>query len=189
MPSNALIWWQTHAQRTLDDIAAAHAAVGGQGPGRRYATQQINNAYAVLLSAQFQKFCRELHSQAASHIADQIPPAIYDIVVTRFTEGRKLDTGNPNPGNLGSDFNRLGFDFWAALSSPRNLRRRNNLDQLNLWRNAISHHDFSKPQFKGRTSVLLNQVQLWRRECNGLAHEFDRVVCLHLIRITSVNPW
>ncbi len=32
-----------------------------------------------------------------------------------LTQGRKLDSGNPNPGNLGSDFNRFGLDFWAVV--------------------------------------------------------------------------
>jgi hypothetical protein len=30
---------------------------------------------------------------------------------------RRLDAGNPNPGNIGSDFNRFDFTFWRAPSS------------------------------------------------------------------------
>lgn len=56
------------AKGALGEIAAAHTAVGGQGSGRRYATQEINHAYAVLLSSQFQRFCRDLHTEAAAHV-------------------------------------------------------------------------------------------------------------------------
>lgn len=68
VPSAALQTWKSTAKGALDEIAAAHAAVGGQGPGRRYATQEINHAYAVLLSSQFQRFCRDLHTEAAAHV-------------------------------------------------------------------------------------------------------------------------
>ena len=46
MPSAALIKWEGDAQRALDEIEAAHRAVEGSGRGRRYATLQINHAYA-----------------------------------------------------------------------------------------------------------------------------------------------
>jgi hypothetical protein len=111
MPSTALIWWRNEARATLDEIVDVHAAVGGKGPGRHYATEQVNNAYAVLLSSQFQKFCRDLHSEAADYVARQVPMAIRTIVLSRFTESRKLDSGNPNPWNLGADFGRFGLPF------------------------------------------------------------------------------
>ena len=52
----------------LDEIAGADAAVGGAARGRRYATQQINRAYAVLLASEFQGFCRDLHSECVDHV-------------------------------------------------------------------------------------------------------------------------
>jgi len=76
MPSAALTWWQNEAQATLDDLVSVHSAVGGTGPRRRYATEQVNNASAVLLSSQFQKFCRDLHSEAADHIARIVPASV-----------------------------------------------------------------------------------------------------------------
>ena len=172
-------------------MVAVHAAVGGTGPGRRYATEQVNNAYAVLLSSQFQKFCRDLHSRAADYISSFSPVSIRAVVLTRFTEGRKLDSGNPNPGNLGSDFNRFGLKFWDEIdaSNPKNAGRQEKLKELNLWRNAISHHDFADPQFGGRASIRLKEVTQWRRACDGLAVEFDKVMSLHLKNLTGVAPW
>ncbi len=54
MPSIAYRHWRTSRAKALDEIAHAHAAVGGTQRGRRYATQQINRAYAVMLASQFQ---------------------------------------------------------------------------------------------------------------------------------------
>src|SRR5580700_3316003 len=50
MPSRSFDLWNSERRQALDQIVAAHVAVGGPGPGRRYATQQINQAYAMLLS-------------------------------------------------------------------------------------------------------------------------------------------
>ena len=62
--SVALQRWMFKAQSALDEIEAAHQAIGGARRGRRYATLQVNHAYAMLLSSQFQGFCRDLHSEA-----------------------------------------------------------------------------------------------------------------------------
>ncbi len=63
MPSLSLQKWETIRSSELDEIENAHSSVGGTTRGRRYGTQQINQAYAVLLSSQFQGFCRDLHSE------------------------------------------------------------------------------------------------------------------------------
>src|SRR5258706_3633200 len=154
MPSNALRNWEDNGVRALDQMEAAHAALGGTGPGRRHATQQINQAYAVMLSSQFQLFCRDLHTEAAdlltrTHVA---PDIRFTILRTALTEGRKLDTGNPNPGNIGSDFDRLGLSFWGELSLafPNLARWRLQLEELNRWRNAIAHQDFNPIRLGGR---------------------------------------
>jgi hypothetical protein len=56
MPSLSYQYWSTARAASLDEIESAHRSVGGSGPGRRYATQQINQAYALLLASQFQGF-------------------------------------------------------------------------------------------------------------------------------------
>ena len=64
-----------------------------------------------------------------------------------LVQNRKLDSGNPNPGNLGSDFNRFGLEFWDAVDQldVRNPDRRGELQELNVMRNAIAHHDSQDP--------------------------------------------
>lgn len=74
MPSASLENWKTTRRTALDEIVSAHRSVGGSGRGRRYATQQINHAFAVLLSAQFQGFCRDLHSECVTHLVQSVSP-------------------------------------------------------------------------------------------------------------------
>ena len=56
MPSVAYRVWRTSRASLLNQIEMAHTAIGGTGPGRRYATQQINHAYVLLLAADFRAF-------------------------------------------------------------------------------------------------------------------------------------
>src|SRR5271167_497496 len=108
MPSNSYRRWAKIQADKLDQIENAHTSVGGTGPGRRYTTDQINQAYAVLLASQFQGFCRDLHTECVFHLTDGLMPAkMRPIVRAEFTRERKLDKGNANPGNVGEDFNRL----------------------------------------------------------------------------------
>jgi len=145
MPSLSLKYWNETAAIALDRMESAHRAVGGTGRGRRYATQQINQSYLVLLSSHFQQFCRSLHSEAAAHLVSAIDPLLRPIVQDSLTVGRKLDQGNPNPSNLGADFGRLGMSFWDDVTSSRkrNVARKNNLAKMGHWRNAIAHQDFT----------------------------------------------
>jgi hypothetical protein len=192
MASKSLITWRTEASLALDELEAAHSAIGGHGPGRRYATQQINFAYTVLLCGRFQAFCRDLHSECADYLAFGGSSRGSLIVTPRtkvfralLTQSRKLDTGNPNPGNLGSDFGRLGIQFWDAMRAnrPTNIRRQAMLEQLTIWRNAIAHQDFTNPKLGGRNSMNLRDVRQWRNCCNALATSIDGVLSRHLAAI------
>jgi hypothetical protein len=189
MPSCALALWSTVRARELDEIKAAPAALRGTGHGRRVAIQQLHRAYAVLLASQFQGFCRELHSEAADHFTRPIPGATHrTAAMAWFSEARKLDVGNPNPGNLGADFGRFGLQLWPALKalSPRTVVHQRALDELNLWRNAIAHNDFTRLPVPPRLTSA--QVQRWRRACDHLARALDRVVARHLKVVVGVAP-
>ena len=109
MPSTSYRRWRTMRARALDAIEQAHAAIGGKGPGRRYATEQINHAYAVLLASQFQGFCRDLHSEALDHVLAVLapPPQLRIFLRNELTRGRQLDQRNAQPSSLGADFGRF----------------------------------------------------------------------------------
>lgn len=178
MPSNSLIRWNGERVEALEEIENAHLMVGGTERGRRYATQQINYSYAALLSSHFQGFCRDLHSECIDQIIAIIPVRLKVFTKSEFLWNRSLARGNPHPGAIGSDFNRLGVDFWNhvyALNN-RNVRRRESLEELVSWRNAIVHQDFDPVSSGGIPTLRLAQVRAWRRALNKLAHNFDMVM-------------
>lgn len=192
MSSRSLIHWQTFAQRSLDEIEAAHAAIGGKGPGRRYATQQINHAYVVLLSSHFQAFSRSLHSEAIDALATPIVnPVIRAMFHRHLTLNRKLDIGNPNPGNLGSDFARFDLDFWPGIiaADPRHGARKARLERLNAWRNAIAHQAFDPKKLAGQQSITLAPIRQWRQDCAAVAVAMNDVVADHVATIVGTRPW
>lgn len=190
MPSLALTQWTVVASAALDEIEAAHTAVGGPGPGRRYATLQVNHAYAMLLSSQFQGFCRNLHSEAVDFLkASPSDPWPGDLLRMLMTRGRKLDHGNPNPGNIGADFSAIGMRFWEDVRriDGRTEERKLALEELNDWRNAIAHQDWTKVGDDPRLTV--SAVRRWRRACSRLAASFDRAVYGHLRTMVGRPPW
>lgn len=192
MPSVALHDWLTSRLVRLNEIEQAHQGIGGTGPGRRHATLQVNQAYAVLLSAQFQGFCRDLYTESMLALIKPISqPALRQTLKEEFSLHRKLDRGNPNPGNIGSDFNRLGLEFWKAveLVDSRNSQRKRSLEELNTWRNAIAHQDFDSSALGGSTVLRLSQVRAWRSICDALAGSFDRAMETFLAQTTGNNPW
>ena len=143
MASRSLDRWHTVRAQELDEIETAHTAISGTGRGRRYATQQVNHAYAMLLSSQFQGFCRDLHSECPDHFVQAIlPPSIRFAIRAEWLLHRRLDQANPTPGNIGADFNRFGLRFWNEVIAldRRNERRRMGLEALNGWRNAGESH-------------------------------------------------
>lgn len=194
MPSRSLVVWNEQRLPSLDPIERAHAAIVGEGPGRRYLTQQINQAFAVLLSSQFQGFCRDLHSECVDLFVKGISPAsAQGVVRLNLLKGRKLDTGNPNPANLGNDFNRFGahFKFVDELLAydPSNYDRKAKLEELSVWRNAIAHQDFTSQELQGKATIGLSAVKSWRAACKGLAVVMDEVMRRQLAALLGVSPW
>jgi hypothetical protein len=192
MPSRSLQEWNTTRTSKLGEIEAAHHSIGGLARGRRYATEQINHAYTMLLASQFQGFCRDFHSECAYHIVRAVTPLVLQrVLLGEFRLNRSLDRGNANPGAIGADFNRLDVDFWNQIYADYqgNDRRRELLDNLNAWRNAIAHQDFDPTKLGGTTTLHLARVRRWRRICNRLAQSFDDVMQRHITALTGNSPW
>lgn len=190
MPSASLQRWRSIRRSALDEIEDAHRSIGGGGRGRRYATQQINHAYTILLSSQFQGYCRDLHSECANYLVQAVTPvSLRTTFRNALVSNRKLDKGNPNPGNIGSDFNPFGLVFWDEVRNLdlRNQASQNRIEELNDWRNAIAHQDFTK--FPGGSFLRLGRVRAWRASCNQLAVAFDSVMRQHIQMITGAVPW
>jgi hypothetical protein len=189
MPSNSLTKWRGERTNALNEIENAHAIVGGTKRGRRYATRQINYSYAALLSSHFQGFCRDLHSECIDRIVAATPAQFKGFFRAEFLWNRTLDKGNPHPGAIGSDFNRLGIQFWPSVTGrdARNARRNQLLQELIDWRNAIAHQDFDP--VGGNSTLRLSRVRSWRRAVGALADDFDRTMHDHLTVLLGAAPW
>jgi hypothetical protein len=191
MPSKSLIRWNGERCTALDEIENAHAMVGGTERGRRYATQQINYSYTTLLSSHFQGFCRDLHSECADHILAIVPAQLRVFLGAHLIWNRSLDRGNPHPGALGADFNRLGIGLWTQVYAldARNERRHELLQELVDWRNAIAHQDFDPVAPGGMPTLHLARVRGWRSAVNGLARYFDQAMYNYLQGLLGAAPW
>lgn len=192
MSSRALRNWKTRSRKVLDEVEAAHAVVGGGRGARAFARQQINQAYVVLLSSQFQRFCRDLHDEAIDLLSAHTAfAALAPLLRASLSYARRLDSGNPNPSNILSDFNRFGIDLWALVAQQdvRTPRRRERLEALNRWRNAIAHHDFRSPHLRGKDTVRIAEIRRWRSACDGLTVDFDKVIRLYLKSVCGRAPW
>ncbi len=192
--SPSLTRWRTIGQAEIDELLAAHHAIGGTGPGRRTATRQINHALVVQLASQFQRFCRDLHGLCADVAVAAAPPPYRPAMHLALTVARKLDRQNATSGTLGDDFGRFGLAFWPAVDAlgAQFAVRRRRLDQLNAWRNAIAHQDFrrinSDPLARG-TRPDLPTFRIWRSATDQLAAGIDRAMHAALTDIICAAPW
>jgi hypothetical protein len=191
MPSVSYQHWRTTRAAALDRLEAAHAAVGGSGPGRRYATEQINQAYLVLLAAEFQGFCRALHSECVKAIVTAVPTGLQTVFQESLILSRQINRGNATPSALGSDFGRLGIEFWPDLieRDPRVEDWQRSLGKLHDWRNAIVHSDFAPITSSGTMTLQLKDVRNYRSVCLRLARAFDELLRDELERIIGRAPW
>jgi hypothetical protein len=191
--STSLNLWQHDAQDVFAELELAHRAVHGRG--QRFLTQQVTYAYVTALAAQFQRYCRAVHTETALAIARGIPNrALADIFERHMMEGRRLDRGNANAANLGADFQRFELRFWEVVLAHRkaNRGRREKLEHLNGWRNAIGHGEIDQKRTESALLpdvIHLNVCQEWKRALDGLVTSFDEVLAVHCESLELPRPW
>ena len=197
MPSKSLQHWDAAACSALDEIEDCARGGRWQRKGQCFATLQINHAYLVMVSSHFQRFCRDLHTEALDHIcrpdaaASSVPDRRRIILRLALSQNRHLDSKNPSSGALGADFGRLGFNLWDRIRARqhlRNDRRMRLLDELNGWRNAIAHQDFATRRLLP-ADLTLAAVRRFRNACHQLSRRMDAVICDEVAKITGRNPW
>lgn len=194
MASRALREWEERRLERLDELEEVHRRVSGTAPGRRWLTEELDRSYILALASQFQGFSRDLHSEAAAFIARQAPVSIRAIVDSTLTTGRQLDRGNATPSSIGADFSRFGIDFWPAVRSRHrhNARRQEQLEQVNIWRNAIAHDSPMSPDNAAKvvgTKPTMTFGRRWRRGIGALAVHFDAAVAGEIEAVVGVPPW
>lgn len=196
MTSKALSTWQSERARRLDRLEAAHAAVGGSGPGRRWITEELNHALILRMAAEFQGYARDLHRDAGNAVATALAPddpALQATVVLPYQLSRRLDRGNADPNALDHDFGMFGIDLWKRLqrrSPTRSPRWQQRLALLNQARNGLAHADDQKLARVESAGwpLTLRAVRKWRGTLDGLARAMDRVVLDHVESTFGPRP-
>jgi hypothetical protein len=211
MASESFKSFQNNISRQLDRLRDVHGTLTKGKAGRplsKLATQQVIDAYIVLLSGVFQLYCRDVYQEALDVLVGHVGlPRLEAALYRNFQWGLELESRNAQPGSLGSDFGRLGMDLWTRLYSidRRNRGRKAKLDALNVWRNAIAHQNFDfetvsadgpkadrdRAAKAGATKRTLSQAMDWRAAMSGLAADIDRSVSAHLtwmLRLPAA-PW
>jgi hypothetical protein len=199
MPSQALDEWTTERASNLRELFHAHTLVGGSAPGRRWRTQQLNLALILRLAAEFQGYCRDLHDLAADEFAVQAGrqnDSLQQILRVQLTQGRKLDSGNAGPGNIGSDFARIGLQLWSEVDRRRPRRApawNSSMTALNDARNAVAHDDragLARIAADGYRLTELRTMKVFQRDAGKLVTVMDDVVSSHLAQLFGgIKPW
>ncbi len=197
MPSSSLSTWASARTDRVRRLRAAHQALGGTGPGRRWVTDELNQALILRLASEFQGFARDLHDEAGLFVAECVAPgnlSVQDSLRIPYTFNRKLNQGNADPGTLGSDFGLFGIVLWAGLQARFQDRAKDwnyKLAALNMARNGIVHDDAAKVarvQADG-WPFTLRSVDRWKAALDGLARGMDHVVSGQLKLVYGTSPW
>lgn len=187
MTSHALTNWRSTRAARLDNLANAHRAMAGAGPGRKWLTTEINHALIVRLATEFQGFCRDLHDNSIEAILTTRlagDPAMASLMRSLLEDKRRLDTGNAGWGNVCHDFTRLGIrlaDELAARNPGSYTGWITTLTRLNTARNAIAHDDRIKlAECRAEQPLTISTFRAWRRTLTSIAAGLDEAVDAYL---------
>ncbi|MBO0698134.1 MAG: hypothetical protein J2P46_07055 [Zavarzinella sp.] len=188
MPSNAQLSWRNDRLVRLNQVEAQCAAVLALAPPNPALADENLRGYVMLLSAHFQGFCRDLHTECVQIVTAAISPAMQIMFQRQCATGRELDGANPRYETLRKDFDRFDIDLTAELAAnPANSPRVTDLGHLNAWRNYAAHHRVTPPAHGG--PFLLATARGWQNSCDGLAAELDRIMYNRLMGLTGAPPW
>lgn len=179
----------------LRELESVHARATGLRRGRRWGTEQLNRSLFLLLVAQFQTYCRDLHDEAvAVHMARAAPAQVL-LLGQLMSQGRTLDVGNPRRSALGTDFSRVGIPLIPDLTAlgPGVVNDLDALDHLVDFRNAISHGNETQVQAliaSGRIRATKRSYLEHRRAVDRLAGTVDSTVATGLAAVLGIGvPW
>ncbi len=185
MSSASLFRWQNDRMNRLADIDGQCDASHKLAPPNPLLVDENLRAYALLLSAHFQGYCRDLYTECAQIVVARVRPSLQLLIQDQFTAGRKLDHGNPNLDSIRDDFERFGLHLDLVAADPANAGHISNLARLNKWRNVAAHHG----TIPVGVPLDLHSLQDWRTSCDGLAASLDQIMYNSLKRILRRAPW
>lgn len=173
MPSPALEAL-TDRLKDVDQLMAAHTAVGGLERGRRFNVEGLNRAGVLMLSAHFEGYLEDLMAQALAALNTRLDPKP---LVRGFA--------NPQPDRIDDLFAFLGMKkpsksiSWQR-ANPQAVHQ--NLRKLVETRNQLAH---------GTTGVRVtkSEVKRFRRYVEGFSQRFDIAVRAQVHALTGSYPW
>lgn len=185
-PSQALQHWNSTRHSKLDKVEAQCAWAQGQAPPDPELIDEHLRAYATLLSAHFQGFCRDLYTEASFKVVVRIRQSLLrPIVQAQFAAGLKLEKANPTLDAIAEDFGRFGIaqlKFAIGVGPPAEVHK-SRLTALNKCRNKCAHGEPVIPE------LLLPNIQAWRISCNWLASRLNAIVYNKLWSSFRAAPW
>src|SRR5437588_980006 len=107
MPSASLLRWQNDRMPRLTEVDTQCAASLALVRPQPNLVEANLRGYVLLLSAHFQGFCRDLHTECAAIIARRVRASLRPLILAQLNAHRKLDHGNPNLPTLREDFKRF----------------------------------------------------------------------------------
>ncbi len=186
MPSKALSHWSAHRLQRILQLDTQCSAIQ-TNPSAIALRDENLRAFAMLLSAHFQGFLRDLYSECALAVMDGLPVVFKLLLQSQFNASRKLDTGNPKYETIRDDFERFGLDLTSKLATdvahPTRVTR---INHLNAARNFAAH---DKNLLPPGVSLDLVSVRAWKTSCDDFVSELDRVMGDHLRTLLGKSPW
>lgn len=173
MSSNAYAALTTRLQ-DVDELMAAHVAVGGTQRGRRFEVEGLNRAAVLMLSAHFEGYLEDVMAEALGSLNGQLDP---QPLVGGFH--------NPWPDRIDELFAFLGMSkpsrdiSWQRAGNPA---VRKNLEDLVRKRNQLAHGAMGVRVYK-------TDVTRFRRYVEGFAVRFDALVRNRVRRLVGSYPW
>jgi len=160
--------------KDVDQLMAAHTAVGGPKPGRKYELVGLNRAAVLMLSSHFEGYLEDVMAEALAALNPQLN-------APTLTGGFH----NPWPDRIDELFAFIGMQkpskniSWQKAS---NSAVRKNLETLVRTRNKLAH---------GTTGVTVNKTDVarLRKYVEGFAERFDKAVRSRVHALTGKNPW
>jgi hypothetical protein len=192
MPPNSLLQWQGDRLPRLDFVDAQVTAITTANPPNPQLIDENLRGYVMLISAHFQGFCRDLHTECVQAVANAVPAPMLLIFQTLCGRDLELDGANARYASIKADFERFGFDLTIALRADPVTRPLNDglitrINHLNAWRNYAAHHNKLPPEHGG--PFTLATIQTWKNSCNDLATVLDGVMYNQLSTVTGKTPW
>jgi hypothetical protein len=175
MASASLLNWLNVRLPSLTHFDAQCATSIAAVPPNAALIDENLRGYVLLLSAHFQGFCRDLYTECAQIIVSKVRrPSLEILFQAQFSAKRELDRGNPHFDNIVKDFNRFGLAMRPALNAlPGIVARKQDLRDLNEWRNAAAHQNAVLPL---GGPLTLPMIQAWRVSCSDLATSLDTIM-------------